>query len=513
VTIPSITGLTTTYLVKLTLTEGGQEVSRNVYWLSTASDVIDYANNQWYYAPTTSYANLKGLSNLGSAAVSATASTTAAGSESTTTVTITNTGTKIAFFTDAHVVRANGSPVLPARWNDNDISLWPGESKTLTATYRTADLQGSAPNVRIAGWNVASTTIPAGPGTPDTEAPTVPANPHTTNVSSASVSLAWDASTDNVGVTGYDIYRDGAARGTATGTAFTDSVAPATSYTYTVRAHDAAGNNSGFSTPVTVTTPSGPARLEAENATISQGVVEANHLNFSGTGFVNYDNVVGSYVEWTVNAASAGPVNVTLRYSNGTTTNRPMSITVNGGSAVTKDFNSTTNWDTWASSTFSVNLNAGTNTIRATATTANGGPNVDYLEVSAAPPPPSRFEAEDAMISQAVVESNHLNFSGTGFVNCDNVVGSFVQWGVNSAGGGTVTLRIRYANGTTTNRPADIIVNGTTVVAGQAFNSTTNWDTWATVTLTVTLVSGVNTIRVVGTTANGPANLDYIEIA
>jgi exo-1,4-beta-D-glucosaminidase len=500
-TIPSISGLTATYLVKLTLSEGGQEVSRNVYWLSTAADVIDYANNQWYYAPTTSYANLKGLSNLGSATLSATASTTAAGSDSTTSVTLTNAGTKIAFFTDAHIVRANGTPVLPAQWTDNEVSLWPGESATLTAKYRTADLQGSAPSVRVQGWNVASTTIPA---VPDNTAPSTPANLHTTSVGSAAVALAWDAATDNVGVTGYDVYRDGAPRGTSPGTTFTDSVAPATAYTYTVRARDGAGNTSGFSAPVTVTTPSGPARLEAENATISQGVVEANHLNFSGTGFVNYDNVTGSYVDFTV----TGPVSqVSIRYANGTTTNRPMSV--NG---VTVDFPGTGNWDTWATATIPLSLGSGTQHIRLTATTANGGPNLDFIEVVTAPPP-SRLEAEDAMISQGVVEANHLNFSGTGFVNCDNVVGSFVQWGVASPAGGTVTLKIRYANGTTTNRPADIIVNGTTIVAGQAFPSTTNWDTWANVTLTVNLTAGVNTIRVVGTTANGPANLDYIEVS
>jgi hypothetical protein len=50
------------------------------------------------------------------------------------------------------------------------------------------------------------------------------------------------------------------------------------------------------------------------------------------------------------------------------------------------------------------------------------------------------------------------------------------------------------------------------VAAGQAFNSTNNWDTWASATLTVNLTAGSNTIRVTATTSNGPANLDYIEI-
>src|SRR6266542_2112965 len=63
-------------------------------------------------------------------------------------------------------------------------------------------------------------------------------------------------------------------------------------------------------------TPSSAAavRYEAESATISQGVVESNHAGFSGTGFVNYDNVVGSVVQGSVDASSAGPTS-TLRTS------------------------------------------------------------------------------------------------------------------------------------------------------------------------------------------------------
>ncbi|MEV6037426.1 glycosyl hydrolase family 28 protein [Nonomuraea sp. NPDC052116] len=123
-------------------------------------------------------------------------------------------------------------------------------------------------------------------------------------------------------------------------------------------------------------------RYEAENATISQGVVESNHAGFSGTGFVNYDNVAGSYVEFAVNAAAAGTATLTLRYANGTTANRAMDIAVNGTVvAAAKPFNGTGAWTTWQSTTVSAQLVAGANTVRATATTANGGPNLDYLEV------------------------------------------------------------------------------------------------------------------------------------
>jgi Chondroitinase B/Carbohydrate binding module (family 6) len=135
----------------------------------------------------------------------------------------------------------------------------------------------------------------------------------------------------------------------------------------------AAGDSGGGGTPV---------RYEAESATISQGTVATNHTGYSGTGFVDYTNVTGSYVQWTVSASAAGTATVSIRFANGTTTNRPMDIAVNGTVvAAGKAFNPTGSWDTWQTTTVSVPVNAGTNTVRATATTANGGPNVDYIDV------------------------------------------------------------------------------------------------------------------------------------
>jgi exo-1,4-beta-D-glucosaminidase len=159
-----VSGLSTTYLARLVLTDStGKEVSRNVYWLSTEPDTLDWANTDWYYTPTTSYADLNGLSSMDRVPVSATASTVSSGGTSTTTVTLRNTGSgkTPSLLTDAHLVDAQGKPVLPVQWSDNEVALWPGESVTLTATYRTSDLHGSAPQVRVSGWNTPEGTVPA----------------------------------------------------------------------------------------------------------------------------------------------------------------------------------------------------------------------------------------------------------------------------------------------------------------------------------------------------------------
>jgi hypothetical protein len=122
------------------------------------------------------------------------------------------------------------------------------------------------------------------------------------------------------------------------------------------------------------------------------------------------------------------------------------------------------------------------------------------------------YQAEDARLSQAAVESDHTGFTGAGFVNFDNVAGGYAEWAIGAPAAGNVTLAIRYANGTTTNRPMDITVNGAVVSAGHAFNGTKNWDTWSTASLSVPLRAGTNTIRVTGTTANGGPNIDKITI-
>ncbi|MFF5204756.1 NPCBM/NEW2 domain-containing protein [Streptosporangium sp. NPDC000396] len=124
-------------------------------------------------------------------------------------------------------------------------------------------------------------------------------------------------------------------------------------------------------------------RYEAEAATISQGTVDSDHPGFSGTGFVNYVNAAGSYVEWTVSAPSAGAATVTFRYANGTTADRPMDVTVNGNLVGDElSFPGTGTWTGWTDRAITVPLVAGANTLRATATAASGGPNVDYADVT-----------------------------------------------------------------------------------------------------------------------------------
>ncbi|GLW90604.1 proprotein convertase P-domain-containing protein [Actinokineospora globicatena] len=110
-------------------------------------------------------------------------------------------------------------------------------------------------NEALRKWGL---TLVTGGGGGDTQAPTAPGNPRATDTTSNSVTLAWDAATDNVGVTGYTVYNGTAVAASGAGTTATVSnLTPDTAYTFTVKATDAAGNASPASAAVQARTKPG----------------------------------------------------------------------------------------------------------------------------------------------------------------------------------------------------------------------------------------------------------------
>ena len=98
-------------------------------------------------------------------------------------------------------------------------------------------------------------TALGGGGGGDTSPPTVPSNLTASGVTSNSVNLSWGASSDNTGVTGYDVFRNNALLTTVSGTSTSvTGLSAGTAYQFFVRAHDAAGNNSPNSNTVSITT-------------------------------------------------------------------------------------------------------------------------------------------------------------------------------------------------------------------------------------------------------------------
>src|SRR5882757_4317329 len=137
--------------------------------------------------------------------------------------------------------------------------------------------------------NVVTFTTPT---SGDTQPPTVPGNLRSTSITSNSVSLAWNASTDNSGsIAGYDVYQGSTKVSTTTSlTATITNLSPNTDYTFTVKARDPDGNASGPSNTVSVRTAStgtgGIPQYEKDIARVDLGWSVAFLPDGSGSALV-----------------------------------------------------------------------------------------------------------------------------------------------------------------------------------------------------------------------------------
>jgi chitodextrinase len=152
-----------------------------------------------------------------------------------------------------------------------------GLAPATTYTYAVVAYD-AAGNLSEASANKPVTTQAA-----DTSAPTAPGKPTASTITSGTLTLAWAASTDNYGVTQYQVFRNGVQVGVSAGTSFADSgLAPSTAYSYTVRALDAAGNPSAASAATSVTTLAGATTCQIKFTIANAGTVMGQNLYVVG---------------------------------------------------------------------------------------------------------------------------------------------------------------------------------------------------------------------------------------
>ena len=160
--LPAPAGLSSVYFIELELASAdGKSISRNVYWLSTQTDELDWAHSTWYLTPVTRYADLTSLQSLPAATAEVKATMRHEGAEDIATVTLTvpPSSKAVALFQHVSIKRsAGGELMLPILWSDNDVTLWPGESLTLWARFATPG--AAMPVVDVSGWNVPTLSVP-----------------------------------------------------------------------------------------------------------------------------------------------------------------------------------------------------------------------------------------------------------------------------------------------------------------------------------------------------------------
>lgn len=162
-------------------------------------------------------------------------------------------------------------------------------------------------------------------------------------------------------------------------------------------------------------------RYYAADAELYDSFTETSNAGFEGESYVNFDNKIGSFVEWTVEVPADGNYELDFRYANGTDVNRPVKLIVNGDREYGQyvDFNGTGAWTEWKDQTTVIPMKKGKNTIKAYATTQNGGPNIDFIELI-----PTNSEAPH----ERAVQGKRVEKLNRGVVSAHAKNGNLVSW-------------------------------------------------------------------------------------
>lgn len=313
--------------------------------------------------------------------------------------------------------------------------------------------------------------------------------------------------------------------------------------------------------------------IQAETACSVDGMLsEATNSGFMGIGYVNTDNALASKIVLSIYSFSNQTVSVAFRFANGGTTNRNMALKVNDVNTNEIMFPPTGNFTTWKSSLINISLKEGNNLLELSSVTDAGGPNIDLLafytsDISTGSCETdcqgvfagnayldscntcvggttgelacvkdcagewsgkayfdncgscihsenesciAAIQGEDVcFVDGVLLESTNLGFLGEGYVNTTNVLGAGITFKINAAQTKSSHLSIRYANGGTSNRDANVIVND--VYFGTvSLPPTGAWTSWLSVILNINLQEGLNEIRLESNSDGGLPNIDLI---
>jgi hypothetical protein len=256
------------------------------------------------------------------------------------------------------------------------------------------------------------------------------------------------------------------------------------------------------------------------------------HSTFSGTGVVDTPNKVGSFVEVDYAALWSGPHRVTVRYTHIKPDPRPGQLWINGKEGPVLELPQNEALPAFNTDSAVVDLQQGRNLIRIVALNEGGLGNTDYIKVAevrdipeGALPRIKVLEAEDGLHEGKIDhhscwnfiaqhEGEHTGFTGEGFVDTDNRVGSYVELTFDVPAAGDYLLAARYTHGKEDTRPAEVRVNGKVVEPSFEFPPTGFWTYWTHLPLSkpVELKQGPNVVRLTATGPEGLANLDHIRL-
>jgi exo-1,4-beta-D-glucosaminidase len=163
--IPAIKNLTSVWFLDLRIFNSeNKEVDNSIYWVSLKKDILDYEAFKklaWpFYTPTKQYADYTALNKLPKVTLTYDYQFTKKDKFGNVRLKVKNNSGTIAFFTFFDLLDASTSkPILPVYWDDNYVSILPGEERTYEASYFLVNSDGTKPVLKINAWNVEPVTL------------------------------------------------------------------------------------------------------------------------------------------------------------------------------------------------------------------------------------------------------------------------------------------------------------------------------------------------------------------
>ena len=287
--------------------------------------------------------------------------------------------------------------------------------------------------------------------------------------------------------------------------------AATTSYTLTTTASPTAGGSisrspnatsytSGTVVTLTATPASGYTFTSWSNGATTTSTTVTMNANTTITA--NFTAATTSYTLTTTASPTAG--GSISRSPNATSYASGTVVTLTATPASGYTFASWSNGATTASTTVTMNANT---TITATFNPVTSGNTTLRIDDNA-------IIASGYCGADGSLQNSYTGADGGYYINLSNSAAKGIDYSVNVPSAGTYTIKFRYANGSSSSATvAKVVVNGTTAIASLGFPKTASWTTWTTTTdATITLVSGINRIRLETTVSSEFANIDWLEI-
>lgn len=140
--------------------EASRLVSSNFYWLSTKPDVYDWPKTDYKFTPVTEHGDFTALERLPKADLALTSDLEPRNGRQVVRVRVKNSGSRLAFMVRLRLIdERSGGDILPILWDDNFLSLMPGEEREIAGSYLASDAPGATPVVLVEGVNIATLRV------------------------------------------------------------------------------------------------------------------------------------------------------------------------------------------------------------------------------------------------------------------------------------------------------------------------------------------------------------------